>query len=109
MNEYVPNPDENTPIIDPKYAANATILRAMGHPLRLQLLELIFDMELPVRALEDQLELPQAIISTQLSVLRHTGLVQVRRLGTSRQYRIDDKRILEVMKLLNPKLSQDWP
>jgi DNA-binding transcriptional ArsR family regulator len=91
-------------VIDTDYVSHARIFKAMGHPIRLQLLELIFDLELPVGAYEDQLEIPQAIISQHLAVLRRAGLVVNKRDGTTIRYRIEDRRILEVLKIFNEKL-----
>lgn len=83
-----------------EYRDEATLLRAMAHPIRLLLLELLWDMELPVTALQDQTDLPQAMVSQHLAVLRRANLVATRPHATARLYRIADPRILPIMKQL---------
>jgi len=87
------------------YRSQTILLKAMAHPTRLVLLERLWDMELPVTALQDQTDLPQAVISQHLATLRNAGIVTARAHGTARLYHIADRRILAIMKLLNPKLA----
>ncbi|HSX01757.1 MAG TPA: metalloregulator ArsR/SmtB family transcription factor [Candidatus Saccharimonadia bacterium] len=82
-----------------RYAQAAAHLKALAHPLRLRIVELLEAMEVSVGALEDQLELPQAIISQQLAVLRRAGLVQVRRQGTAQLYRLTSQQTTKLVKL----------
>jgi ArsR family transcriptional regulator len=77
----------------------AAQLKALVHPTRLQIVALLEDMEVSVGGLEDQLELPQAIISQQLAILRRAGLVQVRRQGIAQLYRLASEQTAILVKL----------
>ena len=64
------------------------ILRAAADPTRLRILLLLKAEELSVAELQEILVLGQSTISTQLSQLRHAGLVEDRRTGKSSFYRL---------------------
>jgi DNA-binding transcriptional ArsR family regulator len=70
-----------TSLIDPDLAAHrASILKALGNPVRLRMMAWICARgEATVGSLADKLELPQSTISRQLSWLRLHGLVEVRK------------------------------
>jgi ArsR family transcriptional regulator len=62
------------------------ILRAAADPTRLRILMLLKAEELSVAELQEILVMGQSTISTQLSQLRHAGLVEDRRTGKSSFY-----------------------
>ena len=66
-----------TPVsIDQRQAAAAAeVLKAIAHPLRLQILCALSRREENVKTLAADLEVPSAIISQQLRILRTAGLV----------------------------------
>ena len=64
------------------------IFEAIGQPTRREILRLLGDGELSVRAVAAQFELTQPAISQHLKVLRDAGLVEDRREGTRRLYRV---------------------
>ncbi|NLE77034.1 MAG: winged helix-turn-helix transcriptional regulator [Chloroflexi bacterium] len=66
--------------LDPN-AALSLIYKALAHPVRLQILELVAREECCVCHLADSLQKPQPYISQQLAVLRKAGLVGDRRDG----------------------------
>lgn len=66
-----------------------SVLEALADPVRLRLLTLLGDGELCVCYLIAALELPQASISKQLSMLRAEGLVSSRREGKWMHYRAE--------------------
>lgn len=57
----------------------AEVLKALAHPIRLQIVALLCDGEAHVNGLAERLEQPQAIVSQQLRILRIHGLVSVSR------------------------------
>ncbi len=63
------------------YEAQVKIYKALAHPTRLAILDLLRDGEHCVCHLEAFLGLRQAYISQQLLILREAGLVQDRRDG----------------------------
>ena len=57
----------------------AETLKALGHPHRLRILEALADDEKTVGTLADLLDLPQAIVSQQLRIMRTSQVVVFRR------------------------------
>jgi ArsR family transcriptional regulator len=70
--------------------AAATVFRALAHPDRLRIIDLLEHDELSVTAINDQLELSQAHLSKHLAVLRRAGLVSRQTRSTARYYRLND-------------------
>lgn len=74
-------------------------LDALGEPVRRRILEVVGVAELAAGAIADTLRpnlgLSQPAISQHLKVLRESGLVTVRAVGTSRLYRVDADRLAE--------------
>lgn len=69
----------------------AGIFKALGEPVRLRLFALLaMGREQCVCHLTEALDLPQSTVSRHLSVLRHAGLVSVRRDGKWMYYQLAD-------------------
>ena len=79
------------------YERQAEILKALSHPARLQILDILRDGEQCVCHLEAVLKLRQAYISQQLMTLRRAGLVADRKDGLRVYYRITDRSIFRVL------------
>ena len=79
------------------YEDSARLFRALMHPTRLEILDLLRDGEACVCHLEAALGLRQAYISQQLSVLREAGLVQDRRDGWNVHYRVTQPQVFALL------------
>lgn len=75
----------------------AELLKAMAHPVRLRILEILRDGEQCVCHIESALRLRQAYISQQLTTLRKAGLVADRKDGLRVYYHITDRSILRAL------------
>jgi len=64
------------------------LLKGLGHPLRLRIVEALVADTSSVTALAQRLRLPQAIVSQQLGILRRRRLVHSRRRGAFAYYRV---------------------
>ncbi|HJW61993.1 MAG TPA: metalloregulator ArsR/SmtB family transcription factor, partial [Actinomycetes bacterium] len=64
-------------------------LRALAHPARRVMLELVWDAERSSSELAEAAALTRPAASQHLKVLRDAGLVQVRVDGNQRLYRVD--------------------
>lgn len=64
---------------EPLYRTKANFFRALGHPARIRLLELLADGDKPVHQLRAAIEIEASSLSHQLAVLRQHGLVDQRR------------------------------
>ncbi len=69
-------------------SAPTEILKAVAHPARLAILEILRDGEQCVCHIEAMLGVRQARISQQLMILREAGLVEVRRDGLNVFYHV---------------------
>ncbi len=90
------------------YIKEANLLKALSHPARLQILDLLAQGEACVCHLTTVLGQRQPYISQQLMTLREAGLVLDRRDGTIIYYRLADERLAEIVALareLLPALS----
>lgn len=65
----------------PLYQAKAEFFRALGHPARIRVLELLSERDHAVHELLADLEIEPSSLSQQLAVLRRTGLVHQQRVG----------------------------
>ena len=91
----------------PIYTLKAEFFRALGHPMRIRLLQVLRDGERTVGALQAALELDSSTTSQQLSTLRKQGLVESRRDGTSVYYRVKDPRTLELLELAKQVIASN--
>ncbi len=77
--------------------APAGMLKAIAHPRRLSILELLRHGEQCVCHLEAALGLRQASISQQLMILREAGVVRVRREGLNIFYHVVDPQVFRLL------------
>jgi DNA-binding transcriptional ArsR family regulator len=98
------------------YEKMAMVMKAMGHPVRLQIMELL-ELEGPscVCHLEHKLGLRQAYLSQQLSRLREAGVVFSRREGLNVFYALVDASTTELLRSVKntamavQKVGEDLP
>lgn len=68
----------------------AQFFRALAHPTRIRLLEILVRGGRTVQELQEQLALDQPIVSQQLAVLRHQGIVSTQKEGLAVRYALRD-------------------
>jgi DNA-binding transcriptional ArsR family regulator len=85
------------------YSKWADILKTLGHPVRIRIVESLLDTEKCVSAIWANLDLPQSTVSQHLSLLRSKGIVQHERCGAKVKYFLKDRRIAEIMKLIKSR------
>jgi len=81
----------------------AGFLKALGHPARLEIVDILRRGEACVCHLEAHLGYRQPYISQQIMVLRKAGLVAERRDGTYVFYRLADSRVVKLLDTLLPE------
>jgi DNA-binding transcriptional ArsR family regulator len=82
------------------FADAADLLKALGHPLRLRIVTLLAKGREHVGALAARLEVPQAIASQQLRILRMSGLVAATRDNGQAVYRLIDPRVVRLIRCM---------
>lgn len=91
-------PTTNSTRIDPRvFERAARVIRILGHPLRLRILESLENGERNVTDLQDELEVTQAVISQQLAILRSEDVVASRREGPRVYYRIIEPKVSHIL------------
>ena len=76
----------------------ARMLKCLGHPLRLRILDLLErEGELTVTEVQEALELEQAVCSQHLNLMRDKGILARRKEGVHVYYRLGDPRSLKVL------------
>ncbi len=91
------------------YTPQADLLKAISHPTRLAVLEILRDGEQCVCHMEAMLGIRQSSISQQLMILREAGLVQVRRDGNNMYYHITKPEIFGVVDAVYAAIGKPKP
>jgi DNA-binding transcriptional ArsR family regulator len=68
----------------------AGFFRALAHPVRIRILELLVKDDRSVQELQEALGLEQPVVSQQLAVLRSSNIVSGRKEGVSVRYAVRD-------------------
>jgi DNA-binding transcriptional ArsR family regulator len=74
-------------------AFKAEFFKALAHPLRIRLLELLVTGERSVLELQRALAVEQPVVSQQLAVLRAKHIVRARKEGTTVRYAVGDPEL----------------
>ena len=81
----------------PLYQAKAELFRTLGHPARIQVLELLQDGPKAVWELLQELDIEASSLSQQLAVLRRAGIVTSSRVGSTVIYELAASDVAELM------------
>jgi DNA-binding transcriptional ArsR family regulator len=68
----------------------AQFFRALAHPARIRIVEILVRGGRTVQELQDELALDQPVVSQQLAVLRSQGIVSAQKEGVSVRYALRD-------------------
>jgi DNA-binding transcriptional ArsR family regulator len=77
----------------------ARFFRALAHPTRIRILEILVRGGRTVQALQEALTLDQPIVSQQLAVLRNQGIVSAQKEGLSVRYEVRDPLVGQLLHL----------
>ncbi len=85
----------------------AEFFRALAHPVRIQLLEvLIARGETSVQDLQQALAIEQPIVSQQLARLRASGIVVAKRGGAATRYTVSDPLLGDLLRVARQLLNR---
>jgi len=90
------------------YRIQAEILKALSHPVRLEILHLIGDREVSFSKLLLALGIPKTNLSQQLAVLRKAHIVTDRREGVNMFYRASFPEIAEACNFVGEALAKHF-
>jgi len=75
----------------------AEVLKAVGHPIRLRIVEILEKGEKCVGDITEALQCKQAITSQHLNLMRDKGILGCRRNGAKVYYRIENENVIGVL------------
>src|SRR4051812_15294838 len=75
----------------------AAFFKALAHPVRIRILEILVAGEQSVQQLQETLGLGQPVVSQQLSVLRASNIVSGRKEGVSVRYGLRDPLLADLL------------
>lgn len=81
----------------PLHRFKAEFFRALGHPARLRILELLRERDRNVSELQVELDIEASSVSQQLAVLRAKNIVDTRRVGTNVYYTVRDPQVFQLL------------
>lgn len=87
---------------------HASLLKALSHPKRLEIIHLLRDEELSVGEIQNMLDLPQANLSQHLQVLREQKVAKTRKDGKQVYYSIAHKNFTKASDLLREILIERY-
>ena len=88
------------------YEMQAEICKALGHPVRLKILDLIGEQEKNHSELCQELDLPKANVSQHLNVLKDAGVILVRKEGLFLHYKLALVEVKKACSLIREILLQ---
>lgn len=83
----------------PIYQVKADFFKALAHPARIRVLELLRDGERTVGELIPEVGLEASHLSQQLGVLRRARILQSHKAGATVRYSVTDARIFELLEV----------
>jgi ArsR family transcriptional regulator len=81
----------------PIYQVKADFFKALGHPARIRVLEVLRDGERPVSELIPAVGIESSHLSQQLGIMRRANLVQARKDGASVVYSVNNPMLFELL------------
>ena len=84
---------------DELQAFKAAFFRALAHPVRIRILELLVTGERSVQELQAALGVYQPVVSQQLAVLRSTNIVAGRKEGVTVRYSVRDPLVADLLRI----------
>lgn len=81
----------------PLHRFKAEFFKALAHPARIRILELLRGGERSVTFLQGQLDIDPSSVSQQLAILRAKNVVQTRKAGTSVFYSVRDPQVFVLL------------
>jgi len=82
------------------YDKQSEILKILGHPIRLKMVEGLMNNECNVNKIMEVLNIPQSTASQHLGKLKSAGVLVSRKEGVRICYKVADKQVRDIMKIL---------
>lgn len=90
------------------YFYQAELLKALAHPTRLQILDILKNGEKCVCVIVPELQMEQSNVSRHLNVLKKEGLLTSRKEGLKVFYRVSNPRVFVLIEAARELLKSHW-
>jgi len=84
----------------------AEVLKALAHPLRLRIIEVLADVEKSVGQIVSELGANQAVVSQHLNFMKDKGILTRRRQGTRVYYSIHNLNVITLLQCIYNHCNQ---
>ena len=88
------------------YELQASVLRMLAHPRRLEMIHLLADEPMEVGRIATRLHISQPNASQHLALLRGAGLVEIERNGREIRYRLADPAVITACDIMRGFLQR---
>jgi DNA-binding transcriptional ArsR family regulator len=88
-----------SPVPTPIQQVKAEFFKALAHPARIRVLEILRGGERSVAEILTEVDLQAPHLSQQLGVMRRAGLIRARKVGTNVYYSVTDPDIFELLEV----------
>ena len=88
------------------FEIQAELCRAMGNPLRMEIVHLLRSGPLNVNDIASAVDQHQATVSRNLTVLRNAGILVTRRDGNNVLYQVANPKLVDVCDLMREVLTE---
>ncbi len=82
------------------YSKESDFLKALGHPVRLKMVDGLMRDRCNVNAIVSKLNLPQSTVSQHLSILRIHGIIVPEKEGVKTCYRVVNDKAKKIISIL---------
>lgn len=82
------------------FAKEADLLRTLGHPIRLNIINVLLEEDACVKNIWGCLDIPQATVSQHLAIMKSKGIVMAHREGVMVRYSVTDPRMKKIVEAL---------
>jgi DNA-binding transcriptional ArsR family regulator len=85
----------------------AEVLKAVAHPARIAIVEILEEGEMCVGDIVEALGSKQAIISQQLNLMKDKGVLECRRDGVNVYYQVKNKNVIRLLDCIRDHCETD--
>ncbi len=89
------------------YVYHANVCKALGNPIRIEIIEILSESEQSFGALMLQLNIPKSNLSQHLSVMISNGLIVQRKKGVNSFYRLSSEKVAIACRLMREVLVEN--
>ena len=83
-----------------KYDIESEVLKALAHPLRLRLVDMLSKDDCCVTDIAQSVQMPQSTVSQNLGILKKAGVIQPYKSGVKTCYKIANNKIISILNIL---------